>query len=103
MGHMLVFLVYSAVRHFRQRTSLPCHSLHDGQCCSGNTVKTLLALIAKVIDDCEESMLTRHLLTPEQLTERAKEDFELGLNKLEQQALQKLNALSSPQRGELHM
>ena len=81
---------------------MSCHSLYDGQCCSGNTVKTLLAFIAKLVDDCEESMLTRHSLTPEQLTERAKEDFELGLSKLEQQAMRELNALSSTQ-GELHM
>ena len=100
---MLVCLVYSAVRDFWKWTSVSCHSLHDGQCCSGNTVKTLLALIAKLVDDCEESMLTRHLLTPEQLTERAKEDFELGLSKLEELALQERNALSSPQQGELHM
>lgn len=103
MGHMHVYLIYSAVRYFQQRTSLPCHSFHDGQCCSSNTVTTLLTLITKLVDDCEESMLTRDILTPEQLTEMAKEDFELGLNKLEQQALQELNALSSPQQGELHM
>jgi hypothetical protein len=48
-------------------------------------------------------MLTRNVLRPEELTERAKEDFELGLSKLEQQALQELNALSSPQQGEPHM
>jgi hypothetical protein len=47
-------------------------------------------------------MLTKHLLTPEELTERAREDFELGLIKLKQQAQQELNALSSPQQGELH-
>jgi len=102
MGHMLVCLVYSAVCKFRERTSVPCHSLCNGQCYSGDTVKTLLAFIAKLVDACEESMLTKHLLTPEELTERAREDFELGLIKLKQQAQQELNALSSPQQGELH-
>ena len=100
---MLVCLTYSAVRHFRQGTSVFCHSFSNNQCYPDNTVKTLLAFIAKLVDDCEESMLKRHLLTSQQLIERAKEDFELGLSILQQQALQELNALSSPQQGEPHM
>lgn len=98
MGEMLVCVVYLAVCHFRQQTSVS-----DGQCCSDNAVKTFLTLIAKLDNDCDESMLKRHLLTPEQLTERAKDDFELGLNKLEQHARQKLHALSQQWYSEPHM
>jgi len=100
MGHMLVCLIYFAVCHFRQLASVSYQFPSNGQCSSDNTVKTLLALIETLIYDCDESMLKRRLLTPEQLTERAKEDFELGLNELEQQARQVLNARSSPQQGE---
>jgi hypothetical protein len=48
-------------------------------------------------------MLTRHLLTPEQLAQRAKEDFELGLIKLEEQAMQELKTISPPQQSEPYM
>ena len=96
MRHMLVNLTYSAAAVL---TSVSSHSSYDGQC----TVKTLLAFIANLVDDCEQSMLVRHLLTPAQLMERAWEDFELGLYNLEQQARQELDALSSPpQHVELH-
>jgi len=100
MGHTLVRLIYFAVCRFWQLTSVSYPLPHSGQSSSDNALKTLLTLIAKVIDDYDESMLTWHWLTPEQLTERAKEDFELGLNELEKQARQMLHARSSPQLGE---
>jgi len=97
MGHMLVYLTHFAV------SQVSYDSLHDSQCYSSRTVKTFLAFIAKLVDDCENSMFKTHMLTVEQLRERAKEDFKLGLIKLEQLAWQEFNALSSPQQDELHM